>query len=102
MIRKHHTTKVKAEVALTAIKGEQTIAEISQQYGVHPTQIHAWKAEVLKGMEALFNQSKSNNDKLTQSAQHISLLEKKIGQLVVENDFLKKSFKSTPASKGGV
>lgn len=101
MVRKQHNAKVKAEVAYTAIKGEQTIAEISQQYGVHPSQIHAWKAEVIKGMEGLFNQSKSNTDKLTQSLQHISTLEKKIGQLVMENDFLKKSFKTILPTKGG-
>ena len=59
MIKRQHSTKVKAAIALEAIKGEKTIAEISKHHNVHPSRIHAWKAEALKGLEGIFNANKS-------------------------------------------
>lgn len=99
-MKRQHTTKVKAEVALSALRGEHTIAEIAQKHGVHPSRIHAWKAEIVKGAEALFNQNKSTKDKEEKQNEHTACLEKKIGQLVVENDFLKKSLGITHSSRG--
>ena len=47
--RRTHNPAFKAKVALAAIKGEKTLAELAQQYDVHPNQITAWKAQVLEG-----------------------------------------------------
>jgi transposase len=52
--RRTHNPAFKAKVALAAIKGEKTLAELAQQFGVHPNQITAWKAQVLDGAAGLF------------------------------------------------
>ena len=52
--RRMHNPAFKAKVALAAIKGEKTLAELAQQYDVHPNQITAWKAQVLEGAAGLF------------------------------------------------
>src|SRR4051812_50214257 len=53
-VRRTHAPAFKAKVALAAIKGEKTLAELAQQYDVHPNQITAWKAQVLEGVAGLF------------------------------------------------
>jgi transposase-like protein len=100
MTKRQHSTKVKAAIAIEAIKGEKTIAEISKHHNVHPSRIHAWKAEVLKGMEGIFNASKSEAEAKIKADTHIETLEKKIGQLVIENDFLKKNYGKLHPGKG--
>jgi transposase len=52
--RRTHAAAFKAKVALAAIKGEKTLAELAQQYDVHPNQITAWKAQLLDGAAVLF------------------------------------------------
>ena len=52
--RKSHSAAFKAQVALAAIKGDRTINELAAHYGVHPTNIHAWKKQLLAGAEAVF------------------------------------------------
>ena len=90
-----HKSKMKAEVALLAIKQEETIADLSQRFGLHASLIHKWKAEALSGMEGIFSKDKKADIELKAKEKHISDLEKKIGQLVVENDYLKKNYGST-------
>ncbi len=53
-VRRTHAPAFKAKVALAAIKGEKTLAELAQQYDVHPNQITAWKAQVLEGVAGIF------------------------------------------------
>ena len=53
--RRNHSPMVKAKVALAAIKGEKTLAELAQLYDVHTTQIAAWKAQLLEGAAEVFN-----------------------------------------------
>jgi hypothetical protein len=67
---------------------------------MHPSRIHAWKTELLKGAEGFFNQSQKVSTVENNQAQLIAVLEKKIGQLVVENDFLKKSFGNAQQRRG--
>ena len=52
--RRTHAPAFKAKVALAAIKGERTLADLAQQYDVHPNQITAWKAQVMEGVAGLF------------------------------------------------
>ena len=52
--RRNHAPSFKAKVALAAIKGEKTLAELAQQYDVHANQITAWRAQVLDGSAGLF------------------------------------------------
>lgn len=53
-VRRTHNPAFKAKVALAAIKGEKTLAELAQQYDVHPNQITAWKAQLLEGAAGVF------------------------------------------------
>jgi len=76
----------KAKVALEAIREEMTLAELSKNYGVHPTQIGTWKRAAIENMATAFTRSGSAPDPV--SAADVDKLHSKIGQLVVERDFL--------------
>jgi transposase len=87
--RKRHTAEFKARVALEAIKGEQTLAEIGARHGIHLTMVAAWKKAAIDGMTATFS-PKAAASVMTSEAE-LSKLHAKIGQLVVERDFLAKA-----------
>ncbi len=53
--RKQHAPEFKAKVALEALKGEETAAELASRFGVHPTMIHQWKSALLEGASGVFN-----------------------------------------------
>ena len=84
--RRNHTPAFKAKVALAAIKGERTLADLAQQFDVHPNQITQWKAQLLEGAAGVFG-SEARADA---AAPQIDLksLHAKIGELALENDFL--------------
>jgi putative transposase len=88
MQRKQHSAEFKARVALEAIKGLKTVNELATEHGVHPTQIHQWKKQVLDELPGIFSsrraQSQKEQEDLTAS------LYQQIGQLKVELDWLKK------------
>jgi transposase len=88
--RKNHSPDFKAKVALEAIREEMTLAELSKKYGVHPTQIGTWKRAAIKNMATAF--SKRGSDPGRTDAAEIDKLHSKIGQLVVERDFLKRAW----------
>ena len=87
-MRRTHDAGFKAKVALEAIKGEKTVAEISSKYGIHPNQIGKWKKEVLERLPELFNGKMKKADKTADELQ--SELYQQIGRLKVELDWLKK------------
>lgn len=80
----------KAKVALEAIKGEKTIAEIASQYQVHPNQIMGWKKHLLENVSGLF--SRKRDPEITQMKEEMEELYKKIGRQDVELEFLKKKY----------
>jgi transposase len=85
---KEYSSEEKAKVALEALKGEMTIAQISSKYGVHATQINRWRKEALESMVYGFKLKSKIKD--TSQEDLIKQLYEQIGQLTVERDWLKK------------
>ena len=80
----------KAKVALEAIQGHRTVAELATKHELHPTQIAAWKREAIEKLAKVFD-DKGTEVQANRDAE-ITKLHAKIGQLVVERDFLAKAF----------
>lgn len=90
--RRNHSAEFKARVALEAVRGESTIAELAARFEVHPNQITLWKKQVMSELPGLFSKKrgrkKKEQDALTDH------LYREIGQLKVELDWLKKKHES--------
>ena len=84
--RRNHTPAFKAKVALAAVKGEKTLAELARQFDIRPNQMPQWKAQLLDGAAGVFG-SDSRSDSQT-PAVDLTVLHAKIGELTLENDFL--------------
>ena len=84
--RKNHLPDFKAKVALEAIREEITMAELSKKYSVHPTQIGTWKPAAIESMATAFTHTGSVHEPVWVA--DVDKLHFKIGQLVVEGDFL--------------
>ena len=80
--RRNHTAAFKAKVALEAIKGDQTLVELSERFQVHPNQIAEWKKVLLEKAPDVFHKGKPSREL------DVKELHAKIGQLAMENDFL--------------
>ena len=83
--RRNHTPAFKAKVALAAIKGDRTVAQIAEQFDVHPNQVTSWKAQLEGSSADVFGPGGSAP---TPAAVDVKALHAKIGELTLENDFL--------------
>jgi len=83
--RRNHSPGFKAKVALAAMRGDRTLAELAEQFDVHPNQIQDWKKRLLSGAEEIFE---NGNARGKDPEAEIKELHAKIGQLTMERDFL--------------
>ena len=87
-MRKRIEPALKARVALESIKGEKTLAQLSSEYGVHATQIGKWKKDLIRRSADLF--AKPDNSREMQHEELTDKLHKAIGEITMENNWLKK------------
>jgi len=90
--RRNHTPAFKAKVALAAIKGDRTLAQLAEQFDVHPNQITTWKDQLQQGAADVFA---SGAGKPSSPEVDIKSLHAKIGELTLENDFLEGALSTT-------
>jgi transposase len=91
VIKKSYSASEKATIALEALKGNLTYNEITKKYGVHATQVNRWKNQLKEGILDIFSNGKEKRD--LEKDQLIDELYKKVGQLEIERDWLKKKSK---------
>ncbi len=94
--RRNHAPAFKAKVALAALKGDRTLAELAQQFDVHPNQITQWKTQLLERAMELFATPADRQAE----APDVKALHAKIGQLAMENDFLAGALGRCPDASG--
>ena len=87
--RRRYSAEFKAKVALEALKGDLTVAELVAKHGVHQTLINTWKRQAVEGMSTVF--SGRAEAAATDREAELGRLHAKIGELVVERDFLRKA-----------
>ena len=87
--RRNHLPAFKAKVALAALKNDRTIAQLAEQFDVHANQITAWKDQLLASAADVFE--RGGNAKSSAAEIDIKSLHAKIGELVLENDFLERA-----------
>jgi transposase-like protein len=85
-VRRNHSPAFKAKVALAAIKGEKTLADLAQQFDVHPNQITQWRSQLLDGAAGVFGSEAKSE--AAAPVIDVKTLHAKIGELALENDFL--------------
>lgn len=88
--RRIHSAEFKARVALEAIKGLKTVQQIAAENELHPTQVTQWKSQMIDGAAEVFEQGRGRQTEEQAAQIREERLERKIGQLVVEVDWLSK------------
>jgi putative transposase len=95
--RKKHSAAAKAQVALAALKGDKTVAQLASDHGVHPTLIHAWKRQLLAGAQSVFADGAKVDHADAEAL--LAQLYQEIGRLKVELDWVKKNLPSSAESR---
>jgi transposase len=89
--RKRYTAEFKAKVALEALRGELTTAQLAAKHGIHQTMVGEWKRQAMEGLTAVFSGTSAVQEAAKSTEAEVEKLHAKIGQLVVEQDFLAKA-----------
>jgi len=95
--RRTHKPEFKAKVALAALQGELTMAEIMRKFDVHGNQVMDWKKQLLSSAREVFGRTTSNKE---ESEEEVQVLHAKIGQLTMENDFLERGLERIHGPRG--
>lgn len=97
--RRNHSTAFKAKVAVAALKGDRTQAELAEDFDIHPNQIIEWRRQLLENADQIFGRSEKQAE---ESEYKIKDLHEKIGQLTMERDFLEQGLERIhgPKRKG--
>lgn len=95
--RRNHKPAFKAKVALAALKGDRTLAELAEQFDVHQNQIQGWRKRLLENADAVFGQGQQQQES---AAGQVKELHAKIGQLTMERDFLEEGLERIHGPSG--
>ena len=95
--RRTHKPEFKAKVALAALQGDLTMAEIMKKFDVHTNQVTDWKKQLLSSAPEVFGRTTSNKE---ESEEEVQVLHAKIGQLTMENDFLERGLERIHGPRG--
>ena len=95
--RRTHKPEFKAKVALAALQGDLTMAEIMKKFDVHANQVTDWKKQLLSSAPEVFGRTTSNKE---ESEEEVQVLHVKIGQLTMENDFLERGLERIHGPRG--
>jgi transposase len=87
-----YSAEFKAKVALEALRGELTAAQLASKHGIHQTMVGEWKKQATEGLAAVFSDRSAAQETAKSSEAEVEKLHAKIGQLLVERDFLAKAF----------
>jgi transposase len=90
--RKRYSADFKAKVALEALRGELTAAQLASKHGIHQTMVGEWKKQATEGLAVVFSDRSAAQETAKSSEAEVEKLHAKIGQLLVERDFLAKAF----------
>ena len=95
--RRNHSAEFKAKVALAALRGDRTLAELAEQFDVHPNQIQDWKKRLVESAGGVFARTAQSGGKDDET---VAALHAKIGQLTMENDFLERGLERIHGPRG--
>ena len=88
--RRNHSALFKARIAKEALKGVKTVVQIAQENELHPVQVSGWKKDLETNMASLFERKNASDEEKKDLEQRCERLERKVGQLVIERDWLEK------------
>jgi transposase-like protein len=89
-MRKKYGKKFRAKVALEAVRGDKTLAELSSEYKVHANVIGQWKKNLLENADELFEGKRAKRRRKKEQRKKVDALYRKVGKIEMENDWLKK------------
>lgn len=88
--RRNHSAEFKARIAREALRGVKTVTEIARENDLHPVQVSTWKKELEDNLHVLFERKGDGDHRVKDLEERCSRMERKVGQLVVEKEFLEK------------